>query len=174
MQFAFEGATNINIGDFFIIIFPKFDTGFFPSDKGVGMEIIQAGVRYIQKTIVYPSINWLLIEIVSAPVSNTFSAGTMVGKIINLVYPRYSSIFGTLYVIRIPPTATRTFTDIVGVTLQGPYTLPVQNLFSSVKILVPYKAALYPGSQFEFQFIPQNDLLDGFTIQITFDSNFSL
>lgn len=47
MEFTFEGGTTIYLGDKFIIIFPKFDTGFFPSDKGVGVELIMSGVHYI-------------------------------------------------------------------------------------------------------------------------------
>jgi len=59
MKFDFEGSTVVTLGDFFIIIFPTFDTGmfvffihcrrlikfalfkgFFPSDDGIGFELI--------------------------------------------------------------------------------------------------------------------------------------
>jgi len=76
--------------------------GFFPSDNGIGVELILLGVHYVQKTIVYYDINWLLVEIITAPSGGTFTAGITRGNVINLVYPRYSYTFGTLYVIRVP------------------------------------------------------------------------
>lgn len=48
------------------------------------------------------------------------------------------------------------------------------NDFLNISILVPFKAALYPGSYFEFYVVPQNDLIEGFSIQITFNALFNL
>jgi hypothetical protein len=58
-----------------------------------------------------------LVEIITAPPSNSYAAGTATGNIINLVYPRYSKVFDTMYVIRLPGSTTPGFVDIVGVTV---------------------------------------------------------
>ncbi|KAL4473813.1 hypothetical protein ABPG74_022677 [Tetrahymena malaccensis] len=163
-----------NLGDYIILILPTFDTGFIPSDDSISVGIIENASYYTQQTILYHAINWILIKITSVnPATNQLiSTNNLYIYIRNLVYPRYAQIFGTI--IQIPVYQNPTTQSNIQAISRNSNSLPVINDFTDIQIQVPFKAAYQPGSRFEFYIIPQNDLLDGFSVQITFDSQFNL
>ncbi|KAL4470166.1 hypothetical protein ABPG72_009091 [Tetrahymena utriculariae] len=163
-----------NLGDFIILILPTFDTGFIPIDDSVSTGIIENASYYTQQTILYNAINWILIQITSVnPATNQLqSPNNLYIYIRNLVYPRYAQIFGTI--IQIPVYKNQATQSNIQAISRNSNSLPVVNDFTDIQIQVPFKAANQPGSRFEFYIISQNDLLDGFSVQITFDSQFNL
>lgn len=72
-----------------------FKIGFFPEDDSVYLDIVEAGIVFLQKVIIYHDINWILVEITSVN-GASLNPNAFVVNIKNLVYPRYSKVFGTI------------------------------------------------------------------------------